>query len=750
MKKVELLAPAGDYTCFLGAVHAGADAVYIGGEKYGARAYAGNFTTQEVCLAIRYAHLHKRKLYLTINTLLKETETAELYGYLLPFYEEGLDGVIVQDMGVFSFIRTHFPGLPIHGSTQMTVTGPEGAGFLKKLGMERIVPARELSLAELKCLKEETDMEVEIFIHGAMCYAYSGQCLFSSMLGERSGNRGRCAQPCRLPYRILGKEGEGREGYPLSLKDMCTLSILPEILEAGVDSLKIEGRMKKAEYAAGVTAMYRKYLDLYYENPKGHYVVSPEDLKKLEALYIRSGISEGYYHRHNGKEMITPDNPGYCGTNEGYLQEIRQNFLQNPWFLEAAGWVSLHKGQPACFRVTYGDVEATSYGQTVQKALKKPLLLEDVKARLSKTGNTAFTLKSLQADMKEDGFLPVKALNELRRDAFEKLEQEMLKDTFRKAPDREKEAGDRVLKKAVREVEISKKEECQKPYLAAEMSGKKTLLAFGSLEEEADFFDRLYLPADLFVFCHKTWGKAENPVFLLREFLQKKPGRRVFLTFPRILRLHDKAYLDRLWETLISLEKISGVLIRNLESLAWLKKKGYQGEILSDANLYTWNQYARHFWESQGLSLTAPLELTGREWENLNISGMEVCTYGRTPMMVTANCIKKTGGYCKKKEVENGEDFISLKDRYQKQFPVETDCRHCYNVIYNSVPLSLHGSFLKLLALEPAGFRLSFVTEGKEEMKRVAGIYGGLLQGKNPDTKVLFSYTTGHWKRSAE
>lgn len=750
MKKVELLAPAGDYACFLGAVHAGADAVYIGGEKYGARAYAGNFTTQEVCLAIRYAHLHKRKLYLTINTLLKETEMTELYGYLLPFYEEGLDGVIVQDVGVFSFVRTYFPGLPIHGSTQMTVTGPAGADFLKKLGMERIVPARELSLAELKCLKEETGMEVEIFIHGAMCYAYSGQCLFSSMLGERSGNRGRCAQPCRLPYRILGKEGEGREGYPLSLKDMCTLSILPEILEAGVDSLKIEGRMKKAEYAAGVTAMYRKYLDLYYEKPKGHYVVSPEDLKKLEALYIRSEISEGYYHRHNGKEMITPDNPGYRGTNEGYLQEIRQNFLQNPRFLEATGSVSLHKGQPACFRVAYGGIEVTAYGQTVQKALKKPLLLEDVKARLSKTGNTAFTLKSLQADMKEDGFLPVKALNELRRDAFGKLEQEMLKNTFRKAPDREKEAGDRVLKKAVWEAEISEKKGCQKPYLAAEVSGKKTLLTFAGLEEEADFFDRLYLPVDLFVFCHKTWGKAENPVFLLQNFLQKKPGRRVFLTLPRILRLHDKAYLDRLWETLISLEGINGVLIRNLESLAWLKKKGYQGEILSDANLYTWNQYARHFWESQGLSLTAPLELTGREWENLNISGMEVCAYGRAPMMVTANCIKKTGGYCQKKEVENGEGFVFLKDRYQKQFPVETDCRHCYNVIYNSVPLSLHGSFLKLFALKPAGFRLSFVTEGKEEMKRMAGIYGGLLQGKNPEAKVLLSYTTGHWKRSAE
>lgn len=262
MKNVELLSPAGNYESFLGAINAGADAVYLGGTKFGARAYADNFTEEEICKAIFYAHLFQKKVYLTVNTLMKNPEMDELYDYLSPFYEAGLDGVIVQDLGVFMFIREHFPHLALHVSTQMTITGVNGAKLLKELGAERIVPARELSLEEIIKMKQETGLEIETFIHGAMCYCYSGQCLFSSILGGRSGNRGRCAGPCRLPYQI-GTDKKNDVEYPLSLKDMCTLEILPDLIEAGIDSFKIEGRMKKPEYAAGVTSIYRKYIDLY-------------------------------------------------------------------------------------------------------------------------------------------------------------------------------------------------------------------------------------------------------------------------------------------------------------------------------------------------------------------------------------------------------------------------------------------------------------------------------------------------------
>ena len=264
--KVELLAPAGSYEAFQAAIGAGADAVYLGGPDFGARAYAKNFTQEELVRAIRTAHIHGRKLYLTVNTLLKNRELKErLYDSLKEVYEEGLDGVIVQDMGVLRFIRNTFPDLPVHASTQMTVTGPEGMKFLESLGVTRVVPARELSIKEISDMHKASPIEIETFIHGALCYSFSGQCLMSSILGGRSGNRGRCAQPCRLPYQT-GEPGKHfskeKESCPLSLKDICTLDILPEIIEAGVMSLKIEGRMKQPEYTAAVTGIYRKYLDI--------------------------------------------------------------------------------------------------------------------------------------------------------------------------------------------------------------------------------------------------------------------------------------------------------------------------------------------------------------------------------------------------------------------------------------------------------------------------------------------------------
>ena len=319
-QKVELLAPAGNFACFRAAVNAGADAVYLGGEQYGARAYAGNFSGEEILDALRIAHVFGRKIYLTVNTLVKENELSNLVPYIQPLYEAGLDGVIVQDMGVLECLRGNFPDLALHASTQMTITGIYGAAYMKKLGVCRIVPARELSLDEIKEIKDTTGLEVECFVHGAMCYAYSGQCLFSSILGGRSGNRGRCAGPCRLPYTT----DNGRTLYPLSLKDMYTLSVLPELIQAGIDSFKIEGRMKSPEYVAGVTAMYRKYIDRYLANPDKPYKVAAKDEQLLRELYIRSDICTGYYQKHNDKSMVTLKEPGYSQNNSGAIRFQKQ------------------------------------------------------------------------------------------------------------------------------------------------------------------------------------------------------------------------------------------------------------------------------------------------------------------------------------------------------------------------------------------------------------------------------------------
>ena len=288
-RRIEILAPAGSYASFKAAINAGADAVYAGGPKFGARAYADNFTKEELIEAIKEAHIYGRKLYLTVNTLLKNNEISELPEYLSPLYEAGLDAVIVQDIGVLELVREYFPKMDIHASTQMTITGYRGAAFMEGQGISRVVPARELSLEEVRMIKEKTGLEIECFVHGALCYCYSGQCLMSSMIGGRSGNRGRCAQPCRLPYTVEGKKDE----YILSLKDMCGIKALDKLHDAGVYSLKIEGRMKQLEYACGVVKYYRSYIDS--KKP-----VSDADYDRIKALGNRCGFTDRYYFDHNG------------------------------------------------------------------------------------------------------------------------------------------------------------------------------------------------------------------------------------------------------------------------------------------------------------------------------------------------------------------------------------------------------------------------------------------------------------------
>lgn len=426
MKKVELLAPAGNYDALLGAVNAGADAVYLGGEQYGARAYADNFSRDEIISGIRLAHIYHKKIYLTINTLVKERELEGLYDFLLPFYEAGLDGVIIQDLGVLAYVRRYFPGLELHASTQMTLTGSEGVSFLKEYGVSRVVPARELSLEEIKNLKE-TGVEVEIFIHGAMCYCYSGQCLFSSILGGRSGNRGRCAQPCRLPYEING----GKECFPLSMRDMCTIDLLPELIESGVDSFKIEGRMKKPSYVAGVTAIYRKYIDQYYE--KGSIHVSAQDRQLLSCLYIRSKIGDGYFHRHNGREMLTLESPAYSETDPGILTEIADRYVHVPEKVPVDAQIELCSGKPAKLSLRAKEAVITCEGEVVQEAQKQPLQREKIEQQIRKMGASLLKVQDIKVKTQAQVFLPIGAINELRRKTVLAMEDKLIAAPSREA-----------------------------------------------------------------------------------------------------------------------------------------------------------------------------------------------------------------------------------------------------------------------------------------------------------------------------
>lgn len=325
--QVEILAPAGEMEALKQAVYADCDAVYAGGDRFGARANAVNFSKEDLLWAIDFVHLHGKKLYLTVNTLFKERElNSQLYDWILPYYEAGLDGVIVQDLGVMSLLHKELPLLPLHASTQLTVTGSLSLKLLSRLGITRVVPSRELSLPEIRKIKDETGLEIECFVQGALCFSYSGQCLMSSMIGGRSGNRGRCAQPCRKEYELSFPDRKNFRGYPLSPRDLCTLSLLPDFIEAGIDSFKIEGRMKKPEYAAFTSRLYRKYADYYLEKGRAGYqeVLSSkefqEDMRDLKDLYNRGGFTSGYSQCYNGKDMMADKRASHFGVQVGQMQ----------------------------------------------------------------------------------------------------------------------------------------------------------------------------------------------------------------------------------------------------------------------------------------------------------------------------------------------------------------------------------------------------------------------------------------------
>ena len=744
--RVELLAPAGNYEAFLGAVNAGADAVYLGGEKFGARAYADNFTEEEIRRAIHAAHFMGRKIYLTVNTLVKDGEMEEIIPFLKPFYEEGLDGVIVQDIGVLCHIRDHLPGLALHASTQMTLTGPEGCMFLKEQGVERVVPARELSLAEICEIKRQTGLEIECFIHGAMCYCYSGQCLFSSILGGRSGNRGRCAQPCRLPYRIWSKEREVSDvEYPLSLKDMCTIAYIPELIQAGIDSFKIEGRMKKAEYAAGVTALYRKYIDLYYREGKEHYRVEPSDLQRLQSLYIRSEIQTGYYDRHNGQEMITIHRPGYAGSDDKLLEQIRTAYIRQPDRVCIKMKVFLKAGEPARLQLTGEQISVMVQGAVVEEAKRAPLSQEDIRSRFLKTGNSCVSVSACEVSVSGNVFLPVRSMNELRRSGVEAFERQYILQhgmtAKRNLPNAKPTKSVNFTKPVGKDplnVSVNEQEVRTGKTDAMDSAGKLIDIRVSTWEqlEEAVRHPcrRIYVESDLYL-AHRQRVTA-----CMAEY----PSPEYHIALPYVLRMRDSAYREQLLGALEEDRMTAGFLVRNYEAAAWVRSLDVLYEMTADAGLYCFNEESVRFWADYCSEFTLPYELNRKESGRLlkctRDSGMRAAmvVYGRIPMMITANCIRKTAGRCD--GGKSPEPYLFLKDRYEVTFPVEINCVHCYNIIYNSVPCSLHTQYH---AADKAGadvIRYDFTMETALECREI-------LRG---ETFPFASYTTGHLKRGVE
>ena len=798
--RVEILAPAGSMECLKAAIAAGADAVYTGGALFGARAYAHNLTEEELLEAIDYVHLHGRRLYLTVNTLIKDREMEkQMYDYLLPYYRQGLDAVIVQDIGLFRFIRKHFPDLPIHASTQMTLTGVDGAKFLEKEGAQRIVTSRELSMAEVKKIADETELEIESFVHGALCYCYSGQCLFSSFIGGRSGNRGQCAQPCRLLYRTPEAK---RPQYLLSLKDICTLELIPEMIESGIYSFKIEGRMKKPEYAAAVAFQYRKYADLYLkyyeecpagEDPAAYamkkYRVREEDRQMLLDLYNRGGFHTGYYHTQNGREMISLNRPNHAGVpavkvlakkgrtvtakamtdlspqdiielpmrrgrekadnytckdavrkgmnvqipvfadtpfkrdeiwmrtrNSTLIDTLREEFVNGKIKERLCGTFRLYPQEAATLTVKCRDAEITVTGEKAQEALSQPMSRERIEKQLRKTGNTEFEFSFLKAEIGEKVFLPMQSLNELRREALETLEKVICEKYRRSGEVKEPEEN---------KTELSMEEEVISGWTASVRTAEQLEVI---LEEEA--IGRIYVDCTMFP---RIWEKDSYVEWITKVHAA---GKEIYLVMPYIFRERTRKQYEAAYNRIFG-AGWDGILIANYESFAFLKEHGYTGRIMTDYNLYEFNQESRKFWKEKGVfEFTAPVELTERELQDLRVKDGEVIVYGYLPMMVSAGCIQKTTRGCLKK---SGQTTIT--DRYRNPFVVKNECDYCYNILYNYVPLYLGDRMEEVYQIGPGRIRLMFTTERQQEVRQILSAY---FEGKElPEG----TYTRGHWKR---
>jgi len=705
-KDFELLAPAGSLEILKGVIESGADAVYVGGSMFGARAYANNFTEEELLEAIDFAHLRGVKVYLTVNTLIKNSEFSKLYDYLLVYYKRGLDAVIVQDIGVVKAIHEYFPSMEIHTSTQMTVTGADGVRFLSQFGVTRVVMAREVSLAEMKRIHEETGMELEAFVHGALCYSYSGQCLFSSILGGRSGNRGRCAQPCRLPYTVEGKKDE----YILSLKDMCGIKALDKLHDAGVYSLKIEGRMKQLEYACGVVKYYRSYIDSMKP-------VSDADYDRIKALGNRCGFTDRYYFDHNGSDMVTYVKPNFVSNAAEPSPEKRK--------LSIEGELVLREGEPGSLTVKRGDVTYKASIEPVSAALKAPLDKKAAIDRINKTGDTDFEFSHIKAQIGENVFVPNGALNKLRRDAISGLCDKLLKKYYRndaRYADISSmcELPEHVVKSdAVHEDGAVNAKDYTAICSCMTRAQLDTLIGY-------ECFDVFYLDFDMYE--RKT---------LIQQFADDvksltKRNKKVYLMLPTIFRADSSDYFVSIAK---ELDKVSfeGFVVKNYEEL-YLTENLFTGKkVILDHNMYTFNDVSKSAFFEHGVSGdTVPLELNSREIMHRNNIGSQMIVYGYYPLMTTANCVHKNTKGCDKKQ-----KLIYLKDRYNKSFAVCNNCKECYNTIYNSLPTMLIKNISKLKEAGIRSFRYSFTIETPKQIKAVM------------DDKVA-EYTNGHYKRGVE
>jgi len=585
MINCELLAPAGSFESLKAAVLNGTDAVYLGGSLFNARASATNFNDHELEQAVNFCHLHKVKVYVTVNILITDKEFDDLDKFVRTINRIGVDAVIVQDIGVAAYIKRIAPDLNLHASTQMTVYDVEGAKFLKSLGFTRVVLARELSAEKIKQISIESGIETEIFVHGAMCFCYSGQCLMSGIIGGRSGNRGKCAQPCRLEYSINNKKG-----FLMSLKDMCLINHLKEIEQCGVTSLKIEGRMKGPEYVGTVVSTYRKYLD-------SNTSVTKEDYNRLETIFYRGGFSDGYFKAKKGKDMFChtkPDNPYLLQKNIAKTDENYKKTAIHFYFNASIG-----KPLSLLAIDEYGNSAEYTSDFILEKANASSATTEKIKNNLTKLGDTVFDTETIEINIDKDVFIPTSEINKARREVAVNLEKAII--ASYKRPENN-------IKHNINQNHHQNKEFDVSVYV----SDKEQLKAIRKTDCK-----RIYVPIELDDF-------KENEIVVL----------------PRI----SPDNLDEI----VSKIKNKTVLVRNIGQIEVAKRHNkiiHLDFTMNVFNSYACDFYKSIDIEN----ITLSTELTLKQITPLTkICNCECVIYGKIPMMITENCIIKSSVGCQK------------------------------------------------------------------------------------------------------
>lgn len=767
MTKVELLAPVGDWNCLKAAVQNGADAVYFGVEQFNARMYAANFNVEDMKQVIDYCKLRNVKTNLTLNTLLENCEFDNAVDLAKEAYKAGVDAIIVQDLGLAKYLIDNIPGLPIHASTQMTVHNLQGVLKLEKLGFDRVVLSRELSCEEIEYICKNCKVEIETFIHGALCICYSGQCLFSSVVGGRSGNRGKCAGPCRLPYELISENAETHErksidkGYLLSTKDLCGIAYLPRLIQAGVKCFKIEGRMKSPEYVATVTRIYRKYIDMVLNNDD--FIIDEKDINDLMQVFNRGGFSDGHLDSKHNRNLIFPEKPSNMGIYLGTIKKYNSNkghiTLQLEEDLELGDSISVsneaskylvselmiknvnQKKVSANTEVTIGrmkgnikvgdkvyrisskalsDFAKASYDNcenkkiplnctvTIKKntpismeistnkntcynelyssiyvkeisnmipidALKTPISVERVVKQISKTTNTPFSFENITVLLDDGLYVPsISTLNELRRTALEKVEQEILSRAKRTLLDLSKKSKESITYTPnVKNPEIS-------------VLFRQLELDFDYTKLDKEKITNIYVSLELFI--SKKYSK------IISYF---SDNYNLYIYVPSIIKTNYKNIALSTIEQAVMIYNIKGFIVSNIGDFELLKKYSKDYESIGNYTLNVFNNNTMEEYRKLGLSritLSRELnqELIKEMLANANIN-TEMIVYGNLPLMAssycflgeTNKCYPDCGTNCKK----NNKYY--LKDRLGFNFRVVPNSIETVTLICNSKTLSV-------------------------------------------------------------